>query len=67
MTKPMTGAALKLAIRRLGFTQQDFADYIGVDVRTVRRQQSGESPVPQTTAMVVLSLLRDLEKGKARP
>jgi transcriptional regulator with XRE-family HTH domain len=57
MGKPMTGEALRRAVAKLGMTQEEFAEYVGVSSRTVRRQWSGDTPVPRATALLVQNLL----------
>lgn len=49
----MTPQEFKEARTALGWTQATVAEKTGVDVRTVRRWESGYSPVPKLTATVL--------------
>lgn len=42
----MTAEQLRLALKRLGYTQRGFARYVGANERTVRRWVDGEQDIP---------------------
>lgn len=52
----MTPAEIKAARASFGLSQAAFADLIGVNPRTVRRWESGETAVPRRAARLVLVL-----------
>ena len=54
---------LSRLLDRLGRTNAEVAQALGVHERTIYKWLSGERPVPQT-AMIALRLLVEREKGK---
>jgi hypothetical protein len=58
--KPMTGAQLYAAIKKLGFNMQSFGRTIDVRGRTVQGWCGDEYPVPRVVAMLV-NLMIDTE------
>ncbi len=53
----MTPAELHDAMRRLGLSQIGAASLLRVNVRTIRRWQDGDAPVPFVVALVLRMLL----------
>lgn len=52
--RKMTGHDLDSVMKALGFdNQQDFADYLDVDVRTVRRWLKDEITIPRTIVLLL--------------
>lgn len=49
----MTAAQLRAALDRLNLTGVAAAELFGVEIRTVRRWVSGDSPVPDAVAIVL--------------
>jgi transcriptional regulator with XRE-family HTH domain len=52
----MNGDAFRALRKRLGITQKALADTLGTTVRTLRRWESGHSPVPKSAEIAVGSL-----------
>jgi DNA-binding transcriptional regulator YiaG len=49
----MTGDELQAQIDAIGLTQASFGRLIAVNIRTVRRWRSGESPVPMAVRVLI--------------
>ncbi len=64
--KMMTPAELREARVEMGLTQQTLADSTGHDVRTVRRWESGESPIKAPMARLIRHWLAQHERRAAR-
>lgn len=48
----------RTALAALGMNQVEFAEFIGLDGRTVRRYALGETPVPRGTALLIKLLIK---------
>jgi DNA-binding transcriptional regulator YiaG len=72
----MDGNDIRLMYQGLGLLQSDAAALIGVDIRTLRRWDTGEAPIPEPARRLlrlmerspqVLQMLRELaEVGRGR-
>ena len=56
---PMTPTQLRQALKRLGSTQQAFADRLGVHVQTVKKWLAGDRRIPEPVAILVRLWLRE--------
>jgi DNA-binding transcriptional regulator YiaG len=56
----MTGAEFKALRVKFGVGQQRFADFVGVNVSTVRRWETGDQPLPKWAAII----MRNYAEGK---
>lgn len=54
----MSKGEFKNATDKLGFTQGGLARFLGSDVRTVRRLEKGEFPVPAALALSLRLMVR---------
>lgn len=52
----MTGDDLKHRREMLGYTQQSFAERLGLARRTVQYYESGEHPIPRTVELALQAL-----------
>jgi DNA-binding XRE family transcriptional regulator len=62
IVSPMTGAELRRARERLGMTQAELADALGVWRHSVARMERSESPVMKHTGLAVKYLLLTMGK-----
>jgi transcriptional regulator with XRE-family HTH domain len=62
----MTPAELRLAIKRLGLTQAQFAKALDLNIATVGRMVQGKWPVKRVVALAVERLLLDLKSEDER-
>jgi transcriptional regulator with XRE-family HTH domain len=62
----MTPAELRLAIRRLGLTQAQFAKALGMDPMSINRMLKGRWPIRRVVALAVERLLLDLKSEDVR-
>jgi len=53
----MTKEEFKEARKRLGLTQRELGDALGLDSQTISRLERGEHGIKETTAMALESLL----------
>jgi transcriptional regulator with XRE-family HTH domain len=58
----MTPTQLRLAIKRLGLTQAQFARALDLNIATVGRMVQGRWPVKRVVALAVERLLLDLKE-----
>lgn len=67
----MTPAAYKAAREKLGLTQEQLAELVGVSARTIASRESGQHAVSREAAIAVRSLLdyhgKDEENPPAQP
>jgi len=68
----MTKQEFKEARERLGLTQRELGDALGLDSQTISRLERGEHGIKETTAMALRSLLPDnlrdnLDKPRHKP
>ena len=54
--KQMLAQELKLRREMLGYTQQGFAERLGLARRTVQYYESGEHPIPRTVELALQAL-----------
>jgi len=52
----VSAAELKLRREMLGYTQQSFAERLGLARRTVQYYESGEHPIPRTVELALQAL-----------
>lgn len=62
----MTPAALRAVLARLGWTQMQLADHIGVDHNTVSRWALGHARITERTARQIERIAQDAKKEAAR-
>jgi transcriptional regulator with XRE-family HTH domain len=55
----MTAPKFRAAVKRLGYTMTALAKKLKVQRRTVHRWASGQSPVPETVALLLTCWLRE--------
>jgi len=60
----MTPAALRAIRRRLGWTQVELAEALGVASNTVARYERGELGIPEPTARLIERVAADAEKER---
>lgn len=63
----MTSAKLRSARERLGMTQQQLADALGVDLRTIRRWENGEREIPPLLSASAAKMILRLSVATQRP
>jgi DNA-binding XRE family transcriptional regulator len=66
IVSPMTGTELRRARERLGMTQKELADALGMWRHSVARMERSESPVMKHTELAVKYLLLTMEKKSQR-
>jgi len=62
----MTGAELRRARERLGLTQSELAEAIGMRKNSIARMERRERPVMKHTELAVKFLLLTMRKKKGR-
>ncbi len=62
----MTGAELRRARKRLGMTQAELAEALGMQRNSIARMENGRQPVMRTTELGVKYLLLSMSKKRGR-
>ena len=62
----MTRAELRSARKRLGMTQAELAEALGMQRNSVARMENGRQPVMRTTELAVKYLLLSMSKKRGR-
>ena len=62
----VTGAELRRIRRRLGFSQRELAERLGLHPNTVARQERGEIPITAPVAKLVRFVAESGERGSRR-